>query len=765
MNERSRLRLVVLQVLVASLLATLVGRLYFLQVASNAEFTQAATSNRVRELVTTPVRGLILDARGRQLARNRTALVVSISRTELMHQKDGGKALVARVAAVIGKPFAEVWGRTRICGSDKDAPKPPLCWNGSPLQPIPVTDDVNLSVARQNAMAQQILEMREEFPGVTAEAQAVREYPGAGVGLNAAQLLGYLGPVSQAELDAQAASQSSDGAEVVSQLAGSDLVGRAGLEKQYDSYLRGTPGLRRLAVDSVGGITSTVDAKAAVPGSYLVTTIDADVQKTAEDALLRAITNARTTGDPNKKGKKFKADSGAVVVLDVRTGGIVAMASYPMYDPNLWVDGRITAKDYAAITGAVNNYPNLSRATQVESAPGSTFKAVTTPAAVKAGYSVNGSYPCPASYPIGGTAKGNYESESFGTISLLRAIQVSCDTVFYKFAAETWYRLGGFDQKSDAKDPFVQMARAYGLGKPTGVDLPSEASGRIPGREWKRDYWNTTKAVACVRAQKGYPELLSQPVRAAYLLKLAKENCTDGWRYGPGDAANFAIGQGDVLVTPLQMARVYAAVANGGTLVTPHLAQAVVRPDGHVVKRFAPRAAGTLPASPSTIAFLQKALRSVTEVGTGHGPFARPTPFPLDKLPVATKTGTAEVYGKQSTSWFASYAPATHPQYAVVMTVSQGGTGSGISGPQVRTIYEKLFGVSGSTVDLSKATPVGGHPATRLPLVPGSRAALAAQTRQRGAAPARVPTRRTPQAPRTSAGDVPTQPPRPPKRR
>ena len=209
------------------------------------------------------------------------------------------------------------------------------------------------------------------------------------------------------------------------------------------------------------------------------------------------------------------------------------------------------------------------------------------------------------------------------------------------------------------------------------------------------------------------------------------------------------------------MARVYAAVANGGTLVTPHLAQAVVRPDGRVVRSFAPRPGGVLPASRSTLAFLQRALRSVTEVGTGHGPFARPTPFPLDKLPVATKTGTAEVYGKQSTSWFASYAPATKPQYAVVMTVSQGGTGSGISGPQVRRIYEKLFGVTGSTVDLRKATPVGGHPATTLPLVPGSRAALAAQAR----ALARVPTPRTPARPRIASTDVPTLPPQPPKRR
>jgi penicillin-binding protein 2 len=259
------------------------------------------------------------------------------------------------------------------------------------------------------------------------------------------------------------------------------------------------------------------------------------------------------------------------------------------------------------------------------------------------------------------------------------------------------------------------MAKAYGLGKPTGLDLPSESDGRIADRAWKRAYWKATKDFYCAKAKTGYPAVAKKdPRRAAYLLQLSKENCADGYAYRGGDAANFAIGQGDTTTTPLQMARVYAAVANGGKLVTPHIGRAVMTPDGKLVRRIEPKPAGRIPVSKSTLTWLRAALRGVTEQGTGYGPFARAA-FPLAKVPVASKTGTGEVYGKQTTSWFTSYAPANNPQYAVVMMVSQGGTGSGVSGPSVAELYKTLFGVDGATVDLAKASPPGGHPTTVLP--------------------------------------------------
>jgi penicillin-binding protein 2 len=706
MSERSRLRLVVLQVLVLSMLLTLVGRLWYLQVDASENYKSAAAENGTRQIITPAARGMILDDRGRPLARNRTALVVSISRTAMLRQTDGGRALVAKVAQVIGKPFQEVWDRTRLCGS-AGAPPSPQCFNGSPYQPIPVTDEAS------TAMALQIMERREDFPGVTAELTSVREYPEP-LGANAAHELGYLGPVSDAELTAR--QKQVKAGKDLPVLQPTDLIGRAGLEREYDSDLRGVPGVKTLSVDHQGGVSGVLSETEPTAGNYLVTTIDADVQAAAEQQLKAAISRARHTGDVNKGYAKYKADSGAVVVLDVNTGAIVAMASYPSYDPNIWVGG-ISTKDYKQITSKKNNYPNQSRAFQGQFAPGSTFKAISTPAAVKAGYSLNGSYPCPSAYPIGGTMKGNYESEAFGTISFRRAIQVSCDTVFYKFAYETWLREGGLHPKKGVKDPFTQMAKGFGLGKPTGLDLPSEASGRIADRAWKLAYWKATKTYYCAKAKTGYPEVAkSDPRRAAYLLQLSKENCVDGWAYRGGDAANFAIGQGDTLVTPLQLARVYAAVANGGTLVTPHIGAAVMTPEGQLVRRIAPKPAGHVPVPKSVLAWERSALASVTTQGTGYGPFAS-VGFPISKLAVASKTGTAEVYGKQPTSVFATFAPVQKPEYAVVMMVSQGGTGSGVSGPSVATLYKTLFGVHGSTVDLAKAEPPGGHPVTALPQV------------------------------------------------
>ncbi|MDP9417075.1 MAG: penicillin-binding protein 2, partial [Actinomycetota bacterium] len=676
MSARSRLRLVVLQVLVVSLLATLGGRLWFVQVVAADTYQRAAADNRIREVVTPSVRGSILDDRGRPLARNRTTMVVSVSRTELLRQRDGGKRLLRRLAKTLRLPYRDVAGRTRLCGTPR-APKPPRCWNGSPYQPIPVSRDAGTDAAMR------ILERREDFPGVTAELQAVRDYPQP-LGANAAHLLGYLGPVSDAEYAAGAAA-----------LGRSDLVGRAGLERQYDAQLRGRPGVRRLAVNHRGAVTGTAGEQAPVAGNHLVTSLDAKVQAVAERELRAAIRRARTQGDVNKNGKRYRADSGAVVVLDVRTGRVVAMASWPTYDPNVWVGG-ITDREYRRITSAKRNYPNISRAFQGEYAPASTFKVVTLPAAVQAGYSVDGSYPCPSAYEIGNTKKRNYESQGYGTISVERGLEVSCDTMFYKFAYETWRRMGGGKAAVDARDPFHRTAFRFGLGKPTGLDLPGERGGRIPDRRWKRAYWEQTRRLHCAQARAGYPEVARRdPARARYLTTLSRENCSGGHVYRGGDAANFAIGQGDVLATPLQMATVYAAIANGGTIWRPSLAKALISPSGKVVKRFAPRRAGRAPVDPHTLAFLRRALTEVTREGTGRGPFAR-TGFPLDRIPVASKTGTAEVYGKQTTSWFASYAPADKPRYAVVMMVSQGGTGSGVSGPSVAAIYEELFGVRGA---------------------------------------------------------------------
>ncbi|MCF8539864.1 MAG: hypothetical protein K9G12_06245, partial [Candidatus Nanopelagicales bacterium] len=205
------------------------------------------------------------------------------------------------------------------------------------------------------------------------------------------------------------------------------------------------------------------------------------------------------------------------------------------------------------------------------------------------------------------------------------------------------------------------------------------------------------------------------PKLADYFTALDKENCADGFRWREGDALNAAIGQGDTVVTPLQMAMAYAAIANGGTVYEPRLVKAVMAADGSVVEEMDPVVKSTITVPKSTMTFLRSSLPGVTSDGSGETPFIG---FPLDQIPVASKTGSAQVTGdKVSTSWFASYAPANKPKYAVVMMVTQGGTGSKTSGPSVRKIYEALFGVNGSTVNPNRSVLVGGTPSKKLPVI------------------------------------------------
>jgi penicillin-binding protein 2 len=697
-RRRSDSRLLLVGVLVVSLLVTLVARLFTVQVVGAEGFHAAASSNRVRAIVTPAVRGLVLDDRGRPLIANRSALVVSVSRTTLLNSKDGGRALVARLAKALGRPFADVWGRTQLCGT-LGAPKAPVCFNGAPYQPVPVAEDVEPRVALQ------IMERREAFQGVTAELQAVRTIPEP-LGVNAAHLLGYLGPVTDAEMKASSAAARNGTAE----LQRTDRIGRAGLEKQYDTALRGTPGVQEVGVDIRGRVTGQLSNTEPAAGNHLVTSIDAKVQLAAEKALTKGIKLARTRSDRNGKGR-FKADAGAVVVLDVRTGGVVAMASYPTYDPKVWLGG-ITTKELDRLSSKKAGTPLVSRATQGQFPPASTFKVVSLPAAVQNGYDLHGRYNCGSAYQVGSRAFHNFESQAHGVIDLHQAIVISCDTIFYKFAYETWLRLGGSSARSDAKDPFVAMAKDFGLGSKTGVDLPDDAAGRIPDRAWKKAYWEATRDYYCSAAKKRFPEVRKDdPSRARFLTQLAKENCSGGYLFRGGDAANFAIGQGDVSVTPLQMARVYAAIANGGTLWTPHLAKAVVSPSGRLVSRVQPKAAGKVPIHRDVLKFLRSSLRGVVTSGTAAGAFAG---FPV---PVAGKTGTGEVYGKQATSWFSSYAPADKPQFEVTAVISQGGTGATTSAPIVRDVYAAIFGVKGSERRKGSAALPGGKPPPALPTI------------------------------------------------
>ncbi|MFK4864752.1 penicillin-binding protein 2 [Streptomyces sp. CSMPJR101] len=667
-TPRVQIRLVVIQILVLSLLGTLGGRLWYLQIREGEAYAKEASGNHVQQVVQPAVRGSILDARGVPLADNETRLVVSASRTDLLKMPDDGKAVLTKLAGVLAMKPAEVMEKVRLC--DSKTPQP--CWNGSPYQPIPITDEATPKQALQ------IRERAEDFPGITAEPQALRRYPSPG-GANTAQVLGYLSPVTDQELQQ---AQDTD-----SPYLRSDQVGRSGLERQYDKALRGKAGVTRYEVDNLGRVIGEAEADPAQPGANLVTSIDARVQRVAEYELNEAMKQARKEWDRNTN-EPYKADSGAVVVMEAKTGRIVAMASNPTYDPNAWVGG-ISAKDYKQLTGKSSNYPLLNRAIQGQSAPGSIFKVIPTAAAVNAGYSFDGPYECSSSYSIGGQVFKNFESQSHGGISLGRALEVSCDTVFYRLSHEEWKRDGGTKPKKNAKDWFYKTAHQFGLGAETGIDLPNEVTGRVPDRKWKQDYWKANKDAWCKYGKKG----------GSYAEQIAYENCLEGNRLRAGDSVNYSIGQGDTLVTPIQMATIYAAISNGGTLYDPTVGKAVLSADGRTVEEIKPTSHGKLPISRKTLAEMDDALAGVATRGTAAWRFAD-VGWPQDKIPMHAKTGTAEVYGKQTTSWFATYTK----DYSVVMTISQGGTGSGASGPAVRNIYDALYGVADDgTIDKKNA--------------------------------------------------------------
>ncbi|MGW0207198.1 penicillin-binding protein 2 [Streptomyces sp. NPDC003233] len=679
-TPRVQIRLVVIQILVLSLLGTLGGRLWYLQIREGAQYQKEASGNHVQQVVEPAVRGDILDARGVPLADNETRLVVSASRTDLLKQKDDGKAVLTKLAGVLGEKPADVIQKVRLC--DAKTPKP--CWNGSPYQPIPITDKATPKQALQ------IRERAEDFPGITAEPEAVRRYPGPG-NANTAQVLGYLSPVTDAEIQ--------KAKDTDSPYLRSDMVGRSGLEREYDKELRGKAGVTRYEVDNLGRVIGKAKSDAAESGSNLVTSIDSRVQRVAEYELDKAMKAARQQFDKNT-GENFKADSGAVVVMEAKTGRIVAMASAPTYDPNVWVGG-ISAKDYKALTGKDSDYPLLNRAIQGQAAPGSTFKVVSTAAAVQAGYAWDGNYPCTSSYSVGGQVFKNFEGENFGDISLGRALEVSCDTVFYGLGDNEWKKDGGINpKKGQPKDWFFKTAHQFGLGKETGIDLPNEVTGRVPDRQWKLDYWKANKDAWCKSGKKD----------GSYVEKIAYENCLEGNKMREGDEINYSIGQGDTLVTPIQEAMIYGAVANGGTEYAPTIGKAVISADGKSVQEIKPKVQRKLPVSQATLKGMDDAFAGVITRGTAAWKF---NGWPQDKIPLHGKTGTAEVYGKQTTGWLATYSK----DYSVIMTISQAGTGSGSSGEAVRNIYSALYGVQGNgSIDNKKALlpqPQKGLPKVR----------------------------------------------------
>lgn len=696
MNLRSRLSLLVFQVLILSLMFAIIGRLFYLQVAAGPKYRDAALSIQSRDVVTPANRGFIVDGNGVPLALNKVGLAVTVSRVKIDKLDDKGAAVISKLSKLLNIPYKEIWQKTRLCGELPKGQKAG-CWTGSRYQPIAITKSADPDIALH------IVERSDSYPGIDATPMSLRSYPEI-EGVNGAHVLGYTGPLTDADLS---------GANGRSYFR-SETIGKAGLEYQYDSYLRGVPGIKTMIVDRKESVTRTSKNTKPISGNHLVTSLDVRIQASLESALGDAVRRAKASG--------YRADGGAGVVLDVKTGRVLGLASYPTYDPNQWEKG-LSVEQAKALFSESTGVPALNRPLQGLYAPASTFKALSVIAADKAGYNLQAAYACPAQVEVGTRTFHNYESKAQGTISMKKAIAVSCDTIWYTIAFREWLKDGGLKPKSNPHDYFFKVAKDFQIDKKTGIDLPSELSGRVPDREWKKNWFAQQKDFYC-----NYKDRASKSQQTAFLIQLAAENCVDGDKIRAGDAVNFSIGQGDTILTPLKMAQMYAAIANGGTIWQPTIAKAIVSTNGTVLKKIAPKVLGTLDVKPETLDFLKSALHEVVVSGTAAGVYSG---FPVE---ISGKTGTAEVFGKNAngskkdnTSWFASFAPSKNPRYAVVMMVSQGGFGASTSAVGVRRVYSTIFGVTGNTLNPDKAIFPKGVPPTKIPKispttkVPGSK--------------------------------------------
>ena len=685
MIPASRRRLFVLYAVIGALLIALGGRLYYLQVLNGHSYVKLASQDQTQTVITPAVRGQILDDAGLPMVDNASSLVVTVNMMNLATQGDGGTAVLHKLASLLGMSDKLLTEKVRLCNAHVLQP----CWPGSPYQPIPVAQHV------PDTIAVQIMQDHAKFPGVSAGVNPVARYPQPD-GADPAQVLGYLGPINAQQMKQQHLPSTG--------FSGVDLVGQAGLEAQYNKELEGTPGRQVLSVNNAGQQLGVVRNTAPRTGDDLVTSINARLQGDVQSVLANTLRKAQQTGSPH-------ATTGAAIVMTT-TGRVVAMASAPWYNPSVW-NGGISEKQYRQLING--NKPILNRVTQGLYAPGSTFKVTSTAAAVKAGYSLAGTYNCPASYNIGGRSFLNDGEKSIGPISLHEALVISCDTVFYELAYGTYQHDHPRDNLvTSPKAPIQEMQKmelGWGFGALPGIDLPEQVAGSIPTREWLYYLWKGN-------AHTGQDWCKYGLANGTYVQQIEYQDCHYGNVWEPGEAAIAAIGQGYVAVTPLQLADAYVALANGGKLYSPRIGEAVISPTGQVVRKIRPTLIRRLPVAGSTLAYIRGALADVTTgAGTAAAAFGG---FPRGQVCVAGKTGTAEVFNSSVTSVFASYAPCGNPRYVVVVMIPDSNYGAEVAAPAVRQIYDDIYGLEGH-----KAALPGGKLPHGLPAISGSGAITA----------------------------------------
>jgi len=650
MNDIPPLRLTILGVVAVSLIATLLTRLWFLQIMVAPEYQVAAESNRIRTVAVEAPRGRILDSGGRVLADNRESVVVTVDPATLRRADDPDAVLdaLARELTLAGEPVTAEVLTERI---DR--------WNGDPFRPVRVAEDVDPSLWIT------LSERTTALPGVGVERALERLYP---YGSTAAHVIGYVGEINQGELELVS------GKPKTYRLG--DTIGKIGVERIYEDALRGTPGEVVFEVDSVNRVVRILDETPPVPGDDVQLTIDVDLQAVAEQALADEIARARARGSLSSNRVAYPP-GGALSVVDPRDGAVLAMASYPTFDPNQLSAG-ISTEAWAYLNDEANHFPLANRAIQGTYAPGSTFKLLTGYAAVSTGLRTPG-------YTI--DDRGEYElidcqgercvfensgGTANGAVDLPTALTVSSNVYFFQVGEAFWRSRTTYGDR-----PIQDVAEQFGLGTLTGIQLPFEGRGILIDPELRRARYEANPGLFL----------------------------TGDWR--TGDNVNLSIGQTELGVTPLQLTNAYATFGNGGTRYAPTIARRVLDgTTGETVTEFQSRVVAEIDIDPATWRAITDGLIGVTTSyrGTAAGVFEG---FPSATFPVAGKTGTALVDRKADTSLFAAWAPADAPRYALSVIVEEAGFGSRTAAPIARRILEPLAARDLQGVALPRAPRVG----------------------------------------------------------
>jgi penicillin-binding protein 2 len=612
MNNRLALRIAVFGGLALALFAVLFFRLWFLQVLNSDKYLAEANNNRTREFRVSAPRGEILDRDGKILVANRTSLALQINPRKLPADERQRRAELARLADLI---------HTSPRHLRKTIHEQLLL---APSAPVTVRRDVG------DYLVYYLQENQDRFPGVAVQRVFVRRYPHSTL---AAHILGNVGEVSEEQLEERRFRGLQPG----------DEIGQDGIEDTYDRYLRGRPGLTRIQVDAFGQPTRNgrLVSQPPVPGDNLKLSIDSAVQEAGEAAFA-------ARGLP-----------GGFVTMDVHTGEILGLGSFPTFDPSVFTKPLTQAQVDDLYRDPVAA-PLTDRAIAGLYPTGSTFKLITALAALESGVITPGTPIYDGgSLTVGGQSFQNAGGASYGTLTLVPALQVSSDVFFYTLGLDMW-----------DTGQLQKWAHRLGIGRPSGLDLPGAVEGLLPTKQW-RD-------------------------------KLAAEGLAEERPWSAGDNIQLATGQGDLQTNPLQMAIAYATLANGGTVVTPHVGLEVDDAAGRVLREFAPKPRRHVKFKSESRDVILEGLHEAAQApgGTSYAVFGG---FPI---PVAGKTGTAQRIGHEDQSWYIVLAPYPNPRIVTAVTIEEGGFGAESAAPAALQILEAYFGKHSS----GESGPNGGSP-------------------------------------------------------